>query len=682
VIAQIKARLTASRARVAERGRSQRSAVPDEGGAAAGQRRIPTPALLTLAAALFLLIPVAQAAAATVTVTIDGTSTGKVSSEGGFFGAGIFEGEPIVNCSGPPTTGTCVSTMTEFSEGEEFSFEGLFMKAIPDPGSTFVEWTVEAGENFIEGCGTNPECTIFNLLGEASDASAKATFEVGGPPEFPLNITKDGTGTGTVECEVNAGPAEACAAEYAEGTNVKLKATADAGSEFKGFSGDCTGATCELTMSSAKSVTATFDDIPRTLGITENGSGTGAVECKVNGGSAEACAASYPNGTSLQLVATPDAGSEFAGYSAGTGSASSCSTSPCSFTIEADSTVTATFNLIQRTLTINEGGGGSGSVECDTGSGPEACAATYPDGTEVTAIATAESGSEFKQWSGECDNVTGDECEVTMDANKTIEAVFSLEGASTLTLIKGGASGGGTVVSTPSGINCGPSCNEETDEFAPSTVVTLQETPAAGRVFAGWIGCKHTGATTCQVTVNGETEVTAVFLTEGAVGPTGPTGPTGPSGTTGPTGPSGPTGPKGSTGSTGPSGPSGPTGPKGSTGSTGPGGSAGQNGAAGAAGPAGPGGPQGPVGPQGPQGPAGKVTCKVKQKGKKVKVTCTVKATASASRVNWRLMRGGQAYSHGTTRANRLQLDLSNLRRGRYVLHVQGERKGTVIVVG
>ena len=76
------------------------------------------------------------------------------------------------------------------------------------------------------------------------------------------------------------------------------------------------------------------------------------------------------------------------------------------------------------------------------------------------------------------------------------------------------------------------------------------------------------------------------------------------------------------------------------------------------------------------------MTCKVKQKGKKVKVTCKVKQTASASRLHWRLMRGGRAYSHGTAKAGRLQLNLSHLREGRYVLRIKGQKKGTAIAIG
>jgi hypothetical protein len=77
------------------------------------------------------------------------------------------------------------------------------------------------------------------------------------------------------------------------------------------------------------------------------------------------------------------------------------------------------------------------------------------------------------------------------------------------------------------------------------------------------------------------------------------------------------------------------------------------------------------------------VICKVKRKGKKVKVTCKVKqSSVSFSRVHWRLMHAGRTYSHGTTSSKRLQTILNRLQPGRYVLHVQGQKRGTVIVIG
>jgi hypothetical protein len=75
------------------------------------------------------------------------------------------------------------------------------------------------------------------------------------------------------------------------------------------------------------------------------------------------------------------------------------------------------------------------------------------------------------------------------------------------------------------------------------------------------------------------------------------------------------------------------------------------------------------------------VTCKVKQTGKKVKVTCTMKASSKRRHLRWTLKRGGQTVRHGATSARRHRLTLGHLRQGRYVLHVQGQGEGTVIVV-
>lgn len=114
-------------------------------------------------------------------------------------------------------------------------------------------------------------------------------------------------------------------------------------------------------------------------------------------------------------------------------------------------------------------------------------------------------------------------------------------------------------------------------------------------------------------------------------------------------------------------------------------------GSAGATGPAGANGAPGPAGPQGAVGPPGrdaKVTCSVKKKGAKVKVTCKVQlvASASAARLRWRLMRGGDVYAHGVVTARRhraqVRVDLSNnAPDGRYRLWLQGEHRPTIIAV-
>lgn len=212
-----------------------------------------------------------------------------------------------------------------------------------------------------------------------------------------------------------------------------------------------------------------------------------------------------------------------------------------------------------------------------------------------------------------------------------------------LSVFKGGTGEGG-VSSSPAGIDCGSSCEAQ---YLEGTEVTLTATPAAGQVLAGWLGgCKPVSATSCEVALDADAEVTAVFLKEGTQGSPGGQGPTGSPGAAGPQGPAGQNGAQGS---------------------------AGQNGAQG---------PAGPQGPQGPQGPAGKVTCKVKRQGGKVKVTCTVKSVSTSSaRLRWRLMHAGEVHARGATRARRLRLDLGALPSGRYRLHVQGQSGSISIVV-
>ena len=76
-----------------------------------------------------------------------------------------------------------------------------------------------------------------------------------------LTVAKTGTGTGTVTSApagINCG--STCSASFASGASVTLTAAAASGSTFAGWSGACTGtATCTVSMSAARSVTATFN---------------------------------------------------------------------------------------------------------------------------------------------------------------------------------------------------------------------------------------------------------------------------------------------------------------------------------------------------------------------------------------------------------------------------------------
>jgi hypothetical protein len=79
---------------------------------------------------------------------------------------------------------------------------------------------------------------------------------------------------------------------------------------------------------------------------------------------------------------------------------------------------------------------------------------------------------------------------------------------SLLTVLKAG-NGSGIVTSVPSGINCGGDCSQV---FTQGTPVTLTAEAALNSTFEGWSGA-CTGAGTCAITMNTDTEVTATFTT-------------------------------------------------------------------------------------------------------------------------------------------------------------------------
>jgi hypothetical protein len=289
--------------------------------------------------------------------------------------------------------------------------------------------------------------------------------------------------------------------------------------------------------------------------------------------------------------------------------------------------------------------------------------------------AASAAGSKFVEWSGEeCAGSTGTECEFTMPGQAVaVKAEFGQSTTVPLRVVKYGQ---GTVVSSPSGIDCAAGCFTESAELEPGSV-TLTETPAAGYEFAGWIGCKAATLTTCEVALSVPAEAMAIFLKAGSEGKEGTQGPVGGEGKEGKEGKVGPSGPAGATGSAGAQGPAGTAGQKGADGATG---------LAGPAGPAGAAGPTGPAGAAGPQGPAGAdgkvqlVKCTTVKQGNKKVQKCTTKLVsgpltlkAAAASAHATLSRHGVVYAAGIARANGAHLSLRlqssrRLRPGSYTL--------------
>jgi uncharacterized repeat protein (TIGR02543 family) len=151
------------------------------------------------------------------------------------------------------------------------------------------------------------------------------------------------------------------------------------------------------------------------------------------------------------------------------------------------------------TLTVATDGTGAGTVD------PPVGAHMYLSGTAVPITASAGPNSTFEGWSGDLEGSTNP-TSITMDGDKAVTATFTLN-TYTLDVNKAG-DGGGTVSSTPAGIDCGADC---THDYVYGTAVTLTAVPTSGSIFGGWSGAGCSGAGDCAVIMDAARQVTATF---------------------------------------------------------------------------------------------------------------------------------------------------------------------------
>jgi len=164
-----------------------------------------------------------------------------------------FTNKPVLTVSPAGNgQGTVTSTPAGIDCGDDCNQPydlGTNVTLTADPGqsSTFGGWSGACG-------GSGLTCSV------VMNASKSVTATFVSKPL--LTVTPSGAGSGTVTSNP-AGidcPAD-CTEDYDTGTPVTLTATPAAGSIFTGWSGDCFGLTCSLTMSGNKSVTATFEPL-------------------------------------------------------------------------------------------------------------------------------------------------------------------------------------------------------------------------------------------------------------------------------------------------------------------------------------------------------------------------------------------------------------------------------------
>jgi len=396
------------------------------------------------------------------------------------------------------------------------------LTATPASGWTFSGWS-----GSITGT-TNPVSVTMN-----ADKNITATFTINA-----YTLTTTPIGSGTIARSPNQ-------ASYTHGTLVQLTANPAVGFQLTSWGGDGSGSTNPLliSMTSSKTVTATFTIKTYTLALTVVGGGsvvknpdqptynhgtnvqltaTPAANQHFVGWSGDATGSTtplnltmtsnvtltatfapdtvpltvnvvgngtvtktpnqpfYAFGTVVQLNATPATGYGFTGWS---GDATGA-VNPLDVTMNAPKTITATFTLNAYTLALTSNGNGTVAKAPDQ--------PTYGHGTNVQITATPAGGFFFVGWSGSATGTTNP-LTVTMDANKTIAATFGYHLETTVV-------GSGSVTRSPDQVN-----------YAPGTVVTLNAAPTTGWSFTGWSGDATGAVTPLDITMNGNKNVTATF---------------------------------------------------------------------------------------------------------------------------------------------------------------------------
>ncbi len=362
------------------------------------------------------------------------------------------------------TLSGCTSSGGANCEEERFEGETVTLTATAIGANHFVTWGASPCENASPDAEEECEFEV-----GSSPIAATAEFEADG---FELKVEKEGTGNGTVESDV-AGVGSnkiecgsTCTELFAESTVVTLTGTPGSHSEPVEWISGCEnspapGGSCEVTMSEAKEVKASFTAITHTLGVTVEGSG--AAECKEDSEAFGSCAVPFREGHQVTVKDVPAAHWHFVEFNSGTASAEACNgvtADECSFTIEADSVLTAENAETIRSLAINTGGGsGTGQVDCKVngGSTDEPCATEYLDGTELELIGTPTGGHSlfagFENGTEAANACTGTSpCTITLEGEGAeVDAPFNLEQLELEVEVTG--SGSGEVTSSPRASN-------------------------------------------------------------------------------------------------------------------------------------------------------------------------------------------------------------------------------------
>jgi len=269
----------------------------------------------------------------------------------------------------------------------------VYLKAVPDEGWEFDQWL---------GDVTSPSSANTNIV-MSGDRSVTAVFK---EIKYTLTLEVNDAAGGVTTPEVGEHI-------YSAGALVDITATPSSGWQFDNWTGevsDPASATTSVTMDEDKTITANFSRIMHTLSLAVNQSAGGTTSPTVG-------PHDYPEAEVVNISATPNTGWYFVNW---TGDVADPNSEDTTVTVDQAKTVTANFTntAFSLTMAVNDPTGGSTS--------PAVGVAMFGQGRVVTVTAVAATGWQFDGWTGPVADAGSATTTVTMDADKTLTANFSV----------------------------------------------------------------------------------------------------------------------------------------------------------------------------------------------------------------------------------------------------------------
>jgi CHRD domain/Bacterial Ig-like domain (group 3)/Divergent InlB B-repeat domain len=317
----------------------------------------------------------AQGVSVTVTMTDGTTATGVFANNIGtgyspLTGFGFVNAQAAVVAVAPNTVSDAPIITLATAGNAQISV--VFNPPVATGGSAIIDYTVRCGSATQTGTaspmlvtgltnGTTYTCTVTarNTNGSSvrsapsdavtpmassttTDLSGAATSSIGQSVAFTATVTGTSSPTSTVRFKDGATTITGCSAVALSGTTAICTTSSlplGARSLTAEYLGDSNN-----TPSTSSAFAHTVNQVFFTLTVNKAGAGLGSVGSEPVGITCGIdCSESYAGGTVVTLVALPEAGSVFAGWSAASGSATCTGLGNCIVTVNAASSITATF---------------------------------------------------------------------------------------------------------------------------------------------------------------------------------------------------------------------------------------------------------------------------------------------------------------------------------------------------